>query len=112
MREQRKRLPGILALTLLAIVGGLHLFAHAKDTRVLDQRLAEALARAGFTGTVQASLDSRLGRPLDPALVDLGRLVLFNDILGLHNDNVAAGCHSPAAGSGDTQGTGSSAPRD
>lgn len=103
MKEQRKCLPGMWALTLLAIAGVFLPFAHADDAEDLDRRLAEALARAGFTGTVQSSLAIRLGRPLRPALVDLGRLVFFDNILGLHNDNACAGCHSPAAGFGDTQ---------
>ena len=45
----------------------------------------------------------RLGRPLDPALADLGRLLFFDKILGLHDDNSCAGCHSPAFGFGDSQ---------
>ena len=93
----------ILALTLLAIAAVFLPFAHANEAEDMDQRLARALARAGFTGTVQSSLESRLGRPLDPALADLGRLVFFDNIMGLHNDNACAGCHSPARGFGDTQ---------
>ncbi len=65
--------------------------------------LARILRRAGFTGRVQSTLEERLGRPLDPALTDLGRNVFFDNILSLHRDNSCAGCHSPAAGLGDTQ---------
>ncbi|MBM2812183.1 MAG: hypothetical protein HW416_2942 [Chloroflexi bacterium] len=105
MKERGKHLHLVTtwALTLLAIAGIFLPIAHANDAEHLDRRLAEALARAGFTGTVQSSLESRLGRPLQPALVDLGRLVFFDNILGLHMDNSCAGCHSPAAGFGDTQ---------
>ncbi|OGO66430.1 MAG: hypothetical protein A2030_06625 [Chloroflexi bacterium RBG_19FT_COMBO_50_10] len=103
MNGQCKRLLRILALTLLIIAGVILLSACADGAEELDQSLAEALARAGFTGTVQSSLESRLGRPLNSALVDLGRLVFFDNILGLHNDNAWAGCHSPANGFGDTQ---------
>ena len=40
---------------------------------------------------------------IDPALADLGRLLFFDKILGLHNDNSCAGCHAPAFGFGDSQ---------
>lgn len=69
----------------------------------LDRRLAEVLAAAGFTGRVESRLEVRLGRPLDPALADLGRLLFFDKILGLHEDNSCAGCHSPSFGFGDSQ---------
>ncbi len=69
----------------------------------LDVELQQVLQAAGFTGTVEASLESRLGRPLDADLVELGRLLFFDNALGLHNDNSCAGCHSPAFGFGDSQ---------
>jgi cytochrome c peroxidase len=34
---------------------------------------------------------------------ELGRLLFFDNILGLHDDNSCAGCHSPAFGFGDSQ---------
>ena len=93
-----QRLLRILAFTFLGIAGVFLPLAHANETEDVDQRLAKALARAGFTGTVQSSLENRLGRPLQPALADLGRLVFFDNIMGLHNDNSCAGCHSPRGG--------------
>ena len=69
----------------------------------LDQQLAEALARQGFTGRVESRLEQRLGRKLDNQLVDLGRLLFFDTVGGLNNDNNCSGCHSPTAGFGDTQ---------
>ncbi len=69
----------------------------------LDATLRQVLADAGFTGTVGSSLEQRLGRPLDPALADLGRLLWFDKIGGLHSDNTCGGCHSPSTGFGDTQ---------
>ncbi len=69
----------------------------------LDVELQQVLQAAGFTGTVEASLEARLGRPLDPDRVELGRLLFFDNALGLHNDNSCAGCHSPAFGFGDSQ---------
>ncbi|MFN8179223.1 MAG: cytochrome c peroxidase [bacterium] len=80
--------------------------AAAGDTIVmtsLDRELVAALQRAGFTGTIESTLESRLGRPLDNQLADLGRLVFFDSINGLHRDNSCAGCHSPAFGFGDSQ---------
>ncbi len=70
---------------------------------VLDRRLIQVLRKAGFRGNVQATLEARLGRKVDPALADLGRLLFFDKILGLHGDNSCAGCHAPAFGSGDSQ---------
>jgi len=69
----------------------------------LDRLLATTLERAGFSGRIQESLEGRLGRPIDPALADLGRLLFFDKILGLHDDNSCAGCHAPAFGFGDSQ---------
>jgi cytochrome c peroxidase len=57
---------------------------------------------AGFTGRVESTLEKRLGRPLNQRLVDLGRLLFFDNINGLHEDNSCAGCHSPAFGFGDS----------
>lgn len=68
-----------------------------------DRALAAALAQAGFSGRVQSTLEARLGRPLDPQLADVGRLLWFDTITGLNNDNTCAGCHSPTNGFGDTQ---------
>jgi cytochrome c peroxidase len=69
----------------------------------LDARLAASLRRAGFTGRVEQTLETRLGRPIDPELADLGRLLFFDKALALRGDNSCAGCHSPADGFGDSQ---------
>jgi cytochrome c peroxidase len=69
----------------------------------LDARLSRVLIRAGFTGRVGASVESRLGRPVDTDLARLGNDLFFDRILGLHGDNACAGCHSPSNGFGDTQ---------
>jgi cytochrome c peroxidase len=69
----------------------------------LDTQLAATLAQQGFTGSVEQHLESRLGRKLDPKLADLGRLLFFDRVSNLHNDNACAGCHSPTNGFGDTQ---------
>jgi cytochrome c peroxidase len=72
-------------------------------TAQLDAQLRAVLAQHGFTGRVEESLIARLGRPLDPQLADLGRLIFFDRILSLHNDTSCAACHGPAWGFGDSQ---------
>jgi cytochrome c peroxidase len=103
MTRQWERATKTKIVAFWALAGIFLLLASADAGEDLDRHLAAVLAQAGFTGTVQSSLPARLGRPLHPALIDLGRLVFFDNILGLHNDNSCAGCHSPAAGFGDTQ---------
>jgi cytochrome c peroxidase len=82
----------LLAFTLSAIA--------ADD---LDSELAALLHQVGFTGRIQSTLEARLGRPVDPRLADLGRLLFFDKIASLHSDNACAGCHSPTHGFADTQ---------
>lgn len=69
----------------------------------LDNELAQVLRHAGFTGRIEDRLEDRLGRELDQDRANLGRLLFFDKILGLNNDNACAGCHSPTNGFGDTQ---------
>jgi cytochrome c peroxidase len=92
--------PFVLALVVLglsaAALGGRH-------GSPLDETLRRVLRKAGFTGRVESTLERRLGRPIDRARADLGRLLFFDKILGLHDDNSCAGCHSPAFGFGDSQ---------
>ena len=69
----------------------------------LDAALAAYLARERFTGRVASTLETRLGRRLDPQLAELGRLLWFDPVTALSGDNACAGCHSPTHGFGDTQ---------
>src|SRR5688572_8384824 len=69
----------------------------------LDDTLAGLLVAHGFTGRVAGTLEARLGRRLDRPLADIGRLLWFDPIQGLNDDNTCAGCHSPTHGFGDTQ---------
>ena len=69
----------------------------------LAQKLMARLKELGFTGNVEATLEKRLGRSTDRARADLGRLLWFDTIAGLHNDNTCAGCHSPTRGFGNTE---------
>jgi len=69
----------------------------------LDASLTAVLRKNHFTGRVQSSLGRRLGRDLNLDLANLGRLLWFDTITGLNNDNTCGGCHSPTNGFGDTQ---------
>jgi cytochrome c peroxidase len=101
----RRALGAVLALAATAWVVPIRADHGADDDQAtdLDRALHEVLRDAGFTGQIEAMLEARLGRPLDPALAELGRLLFFDKILGLHDDNSCAGCHSPAFGFGDSQ---------
>ena len=69
----------------------------------LNATLKTILQQAGFTGRIESTLETRLGRPIDPKLANLGQLLFFDRLVGLYTDNTCAGCHAPAAGFGDTQ---------
>ncbi len=93
---------GLLSVT----VGcALTLAAHisAAGGAALDDALEAALARHGFTGRIESTLETRLGRRVDRQLADLGRLLWFDTVTGLNDDNNCSGCHSPANGFGDSQ---------
>jgi cytochrome c peroxidase len=98
-RIMRLRSLALLAFVLLLVHGP----ALAAPRSNLDATLRQALTDRGFTGTVGQSLEQRLGRALEPALADLGRVLWFDKITGLHSDNTCGGCHSPSTGFGDTQ---------
>jgi cytochrome c peroxidase len=93
---------GLLSVT----VGcALTLAAHisAAGGAAVDDALEAALARHGFTGRIESTLETRLGRRVDRQLADLGRLLWFDTVTGLNDDNNCSGCHSPANGFGDSQ---------
>jgi len=69
----------------------------------LDHQLADVLCRLGFTGGMESTLEQRLGRRIHRKLADLGRMLWFDTLTGLNDDNTCAGCHSPTNGLGDTQ---------
>src|SRR5262252_5412138 len=69
----------------------------------VDQELEDVLAAAGFTGKIESTLEQRIGHHIDNQLADLGRLLFFDTVTGLNNDNNCSGCHSPTHGFGDTQ---------
>ena len=90
---------GVLLFLLLSMSSGLA----EPISGDLDRQLREILARHQFTGRVESTLEQRLGRPIDPAKAQLGRLLFFDKFVGLHGDNSCAGCHSPLNGFGDSQ---------
>ena len=69
----------------------------------LDQALGRRLHELGFTGRMQSQLEVRLGRHVNLRLANVGRLLWFDTIMGLNDDNTCGGCHSPTAAFGDTQ---------
>jgi cytochrome c peroxidase len=102
----------IKGTVLFAVVCAALLFASvvsAHDHRApahesqLDGDLEAILRKAGFTGRIESTLERRIGHRIDPQLADVGRVLWFDTITGLNNDNTCAGCHSPTNGFGDTQ---------
>lgn len=91
-----------LSLIVVAL-GAAGLLSAARSPDPLDAELASVLRSQEFTGAVEQSLRERLGRPVDRRLADLGRLLWFDTVTGLNDDNSCAGCHSPTNGFGDTQ---------
>jgi cytochrome c peroxidase len=76
--------------------------AHARSTDI-DAQLRAYLDELGFTGRIAGTLETRLGRRIDRQLADVGRMLWFDPIQGLNDDNTCGGCHSPTNGFGDTQ---------
>jgi cytochrome c peroxidase len=109
--------PAAAALTLtsesvhLASVTAVALAASADryddDERSLNRNLSEALSAAKFTGGIEQAfrqrIEKNLGRPIDPKLANLGRLLWFDKLQSLGRDNSCGGCHSPTNGMGDSQ---------
>jgi cytochrome c peroxidase len=75
--------------------------AHGDNS--LDQELRSALETNGFTGRIEFTLQSRLGRPINWNLADAGHMLYYDAILAIKEDNACAACHSPTTGYGDTQ---------
>jgi cytochrome c peroxidase len=74
-----------------------------KDEEALNRSLETTLRKVGFTGKIESTLATKLGRPLDPKLAEVGRRLFFDPITGIRGDNSCAGCHAPSAAFGDTQ---------
>jgi cytochrome c peroxidase len=82
-------------------------YAATNDDGNLDNQLAAVLSAAGFTGRIEETfrqrLEAALGRPINPKLANLGRMLWFDKLHSLHHDNTCGGCHSPTNGFGDSQ---------
>ena len=100
--DRRVRLVAVVALAACA-AGWPTAIPAVGPSRLLDHMLTLALQAAGFTGRIEEQLEARLGRKVDLELAELGRLLFFDPIGALHEDNACAGCHAPSAGMGDTQ---------
>ena len=87
----------------IVVISILLLSTFVVSSATLDEQLAAMLGQHGFTGRIESTLEPRLGRKLDNQLVDLGRLLFFDTVGGLNNDNNCSGCHSPRNGFGDSQ---------
>jgi len=107
MATQRAKGIAIFAVAcvtlLLASVAAAHDWRAPTPESQLDRDLEAVLREAGFTGRIESTLEQRIGRHIDHQLAELGRLLWFDTITGLNNDNTCAGCHSPTNGFGDTQ---------
>ena len=77
------------------------------DGQSLDKEVREALKDAGFTGDIERTFQKRikksLGRPIDPKLAELGRILWFDNLHSASRVNTCGGCHSPTNGMGDSQ---------
>ncbi|HEX6648304.1 MAG TPA: cytochrome c peroxidase [Pyrinomonadaceae bacterium] len=93
----------IILSSLMLVCVACILSATQTSANELDQQLTTVLADHGFTGRIESTLEQRLGRKVDNQLADLGRLLFFDTVSGLNNDNNCSGCHSPTHGFGDTQ---------
>ena len=82
-------------------------YAAGDSSGHLDRDLAAVLSHAGFTGDIERTfrrrLRANLGRPINTRLADLGRMLWFDNVHSLRQDNTCGGCHSPTHGFGDSQ---------
>lgn len=90
---------GLMGCALIVVIPQ----SSADNKATLDQALSAVLAQHGFTGRINSTLHQRIGHRIDNQLADLGRLLFFDTVGGLNNDNNCSGCHSPTNGFGDTQ---------
>ena len=89
MRPPIVKLALILILSVGCVLTMLQKSASAEHDS-LDQELSARLGELGFTGRIETTLEQRLGRHLDQRRANLGRLLWFDTIGGLNNDNTCA----------------------
>jgi len=92
-----------VAILVAGILGCLSSALLANSSKSLDDELAGVLKAHGLTGQIESKFREKLGRPIVQKRANLGRLLWFDIIGGLNNDNSCGGCHSPTNGFGDTQ---------
>jgi cytochrome c peroxidase len=92
-----------IRVPLVCVGAALVCAARSASATVLDDELRDELREEGFTGRVESTLRTRMGRDIDAELADLGRLLFFDTALSLHDDTSCASCHSPTNAWGDTQ---------
>jgi cytochrome c peroxidase len=61
----------------------------------LDSLLQARLSINGIDGRIEETLEARLGRPVNDRLAELGRLLFFDPVLSVTEDNSCSGCHGP-----------------
>src|SRR5262245_29061757 len=84
--RMNKRAKVLSFVFLLAAVLLQWVSAAAGEVDLLDKQLSSRLRQLGFTGKIEATLEQHLGRPIDRPRANLGRLLWFDTITGLHND--------------------------
>jgi len=89
------------AVALLVACGGPA--SDPAEEAAVTAELREILTDRSFTGRIEETLERRLGRPVDPALAEVGRLLFFDPILSLTGDNSCSGCHGPNVAFNDSQ---------
>ncbi|MDE3004141.1 MAG: hypothetical protein OXU33_01080 [Gemmatimonadota bacterium] len=61
----------------------------------LDLELQLQLSLMGIDGRIEERFTEKLGRDIDQVLAETGRLLFFDPILSLTQDNSCSGCHGP-----------------
>jgi cytochrome c peroxidase len=61
----------------------------------LDQELQLQLFLMGIDGRIEERFTAMLGRDIDQNLAEIGRLLFFDPILSITQDNSCSGCHGP-----------------
>ena len=96
-----------ICITALVVAVWPALAAHADDYTAeslrLDALLSSVLQQAGFTGRIESTLETRLGRPIDPKLANLGRLLFFDRSGAFTTTTLVPGAMRRPTGFGDTQ---------
>src|SRR4029453_18138512 len=92
----------VVAVLVAGILGGLSAALWADSSKRLDAELARVLTAHGFTGQIESRFREKLGRPIDRQRANLGRLLWFDIIGGLNNDNTCGGCPCPPNAFGGT----------